>query len=418
MLFSSFASSDGTGETSIEMIGKDSTTGVYNFYEVIKGNQWVFYGTSADFVGNGYDCSKSGFCKSLNSKKASSPSRKSCASCHISGALVMKELDSPWLHWTAGHQKGSETVAKKFAAQLGNQDQGENLETQVVRAGFSQYSDRRVDILAAQGLQELVRPLFCTMDINLNSGLGGGNLAVDAELSFGSFNADQNIYNTLKGEVKQHIVGAPSSVDDTADGFTFPTRGQSDTAYSAALQRAKLVDAELVSDILSVDFTRPIFSPGRCGLVDALKGKTSAVDTKLAAYAKADKSKKPGLAADLAKDIKSVMSDAFKSSSSTAGKQFSTNLSDASQNQAQHQKDVAAFFDACNKRLTANGHDALKDIMTFAAHQRFVMRKDIAGFNGQELLEPDTDGDDKMPFDSLKDTTDALNPTTCELDLK
>ncbi len=56
LLFSAFANIGGIGETSVEMIGKDATTGVYNYYEVLDGGQWVFYGNSFDFIGNGYTC--------------------------------------------------------------------------------------------------------------------------------------------------------------------------------------------------------------------------------------------------------------------------------------------------------------------------------------------------------------------------
>jgi hypothetical protein len=419
MLFSSSASIDSVGDTSVEMIGKDATTGVYNFYEVLPGNQWVFYGSSADFVGNGYDCSTSGFCKSLNSKRASSPSRKSCSSCHISGGLVMKELESPWLHWTAGHQKGSEPVAQKFPDKLGNENRGENLETQVVRASFDAYNDRRVGILAAKGVQELVRPLFCTMDINLHSGIDS-SIFLDSAIDGSplTIDDDNSTYTALKKEVGQRIVGAPDSVDDTAEGFTFPIRGQIDGAYGEALKRAKLVDDELLQDILNVDFTRPIFSPARCALVDAITGKTSALDAKLATYAKEpDPSKREALAADLAKDIPAVFVDALGGSAKPSEQKLVSNLTDAGQTKDQHDKDALAFVAACQKRLDANKHDALKDIMTYAAHLRSVMRRDIQGFNGQELLEPGQDGDDKMPFDDLEDTPNALDPTTCNLTL-
>jgi hypothetical protein len=262
MLFSAFANTDQAAETSIEMVGKDATTGVFNFYEVLPKGQWVFYGTSEDFIGNGYTCKDSGFCVSNNSKKASSPSRKSCASCHISGALVMKELDSPWLHWTSGHANGSEKVVAAHKDALGVQQAGENLEFNVVRKSFANYSKARVDILAKRGAAELLRPLFCTMDVNLNSGLGSTNLVMDAALAGGFLSTDQTEYANLKKEIGQRINGV-NGKDDTASPFTYPTKGQSDTAYLNALKTAKLIDDDFAKHILAVDMTRPIFSGQR-----------------------------------------------------------------------------------------------------------------------------------------------------------
>jgi hypothetical protein len=417
MLFSGFANIDGVSDTSVEMIGKDATTGVYNFYEVLPDNQWVFYGTSADFIGSGYDCGTSGFCKSRNSKKASSPSGKSCASCHISGGLVMKELDSPWLHWTAGHQKGSEAVAKKFPDKLGNQNAGAQLEFEVVRSSFATYSERRVDILAGKGVQELVRPLFCTMDVNLHSGFDS-RLMLDPSITAATFILGLADYPALKKAVRQHIVGAPANVDDTENGFTYPTTSGIEGAYTRALQNAKLVDAEFVQDVLNVDFTRPIFSGQRCALVDVVTGKTSAVDAKLATFVgETDPAKRAAIAADIAKSIPSLYADALKGSSKPAEQELLANLTDSAQTADQHFKEAQAFIDACQARFTKAPDGALKDIVTYAAHVRSVMRKDTKGFNGQELLEPGPNGDNKMPFDDLPDNPNALHPKDCTLTL-
>jgi hypothetical protein len=416
--FSAFANAGQVGDTNVEMIGKDATTGVFNYYEILDGNQWVFYGTSADFIENGYDCKPSGFCVSNNSAKASSPSGKSCASCHVSGGLIMKELDSPWLHWTAGFPKGSDKVMAKHKEKLGNQMQGENLEINVVRPSFDPYNEKRIDILAAKGAAELMRPIFCTMDVNLNSDLVGTNLVTDGELAGGFFgNVDQASYDALKKDVGQKINGLPAKVDDTAFPFTYPTRGQIDTSYSAKLQEAKLVDAEFIKDILAVDFTRPIFSGQRCGLVDAIKGKSAAIDKKLADYAKeTTKAKKEPIAKDIAKELPKLYAEVLKGGSKAAEKKFVANLTDPKLNAEAHEKAANDFFAKCDERLGKEKKTALKDIMTYASHVRRVMRSDVVGKNGQDLLEG-RGRDDKMVSDNIADNPNALDPTTCELTL-
>jgi hypothetical protein len=45
------------------------------------------------------------------------------------------------------------------------------------------------------------------------------------------------------------------------------------------------------------------------------------------------------------------------------------------------------------------------------------MRRDVVGFNGQELLEPGPDGDDKMVFDNIPDNPNAFDPDNCLLAL-
>ena len=418
----------GAGDTSIEMIGKDEKTGVYNYYEVLPDNQWVFYGTSADFIGNGYDCKDSGFCVSKNSAKASSPSGKSCASCHVSGGLVMKELDNPWLHWTAGHPNGSEPVVADAKAELGNQLQGEDLELQVVRPSFAPYNDKRVDILASKGVAELLRPVFCTMDINLDSSFVGTSLLVDNELApdpsfFGALGGDNTSYEELKKDasIKQRVNGQPASITDTASPFTYPSRGQIDTAYSKSLQAANLIDGEFASDVRNVDFTRPIFSGQRCSLLTSIAGKTAAIDSKLKAFAaETTKSKKDSLAKDIAKDIPALFKTALtaKAAKKPAEAKFLANLTDAKADAGAHSKEAGEFLTACNKRLSegtaASKKAALKDIMTFASHVRSVMRKDVVGINGQDLLEG-RGRDNKMVTDSIPDNANALDPVGCKL---
>lgn len=422
LLFSASANINGTSETSVEMIGKDATTGVYNYYEVLDGGQWVFYGNSFDFIGNGYTCKDSGFCVSNNSKKASSPSGKSCASCHVSGGLVMKELDSPWLHWTAGFANGSAKVGEKHKAKLGNQLAGENLELQVVRPSFDAYNDKRASFLASKGAAELLRPLFCTMDINLDSQSFGTTLMVDNEIGAGAFiSADSAVYKTLKEEVGQRINGQPAKITDTASEFTYPSRGQIDTSYSRQLQAAGLVDAEFASDILNIDFTRPIFSGQRCGLINSITGKSAAVDAKLLAFSKeTTKAKRTALASAIAKDLPALFKDVLTANKSRkpAEEKFLTNLSDAKANAEAHTKEATDFLTACNKRVSegtaASKKAAMKDIMTFASHVRNVMRKDVVGFNGQDLLEGGG-RDNKMVTDSIPDNANALDPVACKL---
>jgi hypothetical protein len=153
--------------------------------------------------------------------------------------------------------------------------------------------------------------------------------------------------------------------------------------------------------------------------VNVIQGKTAAVDAKLKAYGEAKTQQDKDTAAPgIAKDLVQLFKDALaaKGSRKPAEEQFNKFLTDATQNAAAHQASANAFFKACNDRLAADKKGALKDILTYASHVRRVMRSDVVGFNGQDLLEGGGQ-DDKMTTDNLADTPNALNPKTCALDL-
>lgn len=173
--------------------------------------------------------------------------------------------------------------------------------------------------------------------------------------------------------------------------------------------------------MLSVDFTRPIFSGQRCSLLTTIDGKTAAVDAKLASFAtEPDPQKRSSLAAAIAKDIADLFTEALRArvTRTPAEAQFLRNLTDPNADAAAHSQDATNFIAKCNARLTtgspAQQKAAMKDIMTYASHVRNVMRKDVVGFNGQDLLEGGGK-DNKMVTDDIADNINALDPVECKL---
>jgi hypothetical protein len=404
MLFSSFANKAQHGEEGIEMIGR-STDGVFNYYELNGDGSYTYFGDSKDFITNGYTCDDKGFCASNNGQQVSSKgngakSPKACSSCHISGGLLMKELASPWLHWTAGFPNGSEDVVKANKAALGEQQIGENLEFQVVRASFDNYNEARVDILAAKGAEELLRPVMCTLDVNLDSQLGGSSLVSDEALGFGFLSMDDGIYQKLKksAAVKQSLTGVPGK-DDTAFEFTYPRRGAIDENYTQKLQARGLLTDQTIADLLAVDFTRPVFSGKRCALI---KNLPKTADADLAAYAALPKDKKEAAAKKIAPKLAAL---------------FGNKL--GSKTKAQHGKDLEAFFKACNDRLGSTDEKVKEkahlDIMTYASNQRRKMIS-MRGTNSQRRENLIEDPSTMLVSDKLPESNLALNPSTCELD--
>ena len=152
-----------------EAIGKDKVSGVFNYYAREEG-KWTFFGNSLDLIGDGYDCKDNGAC----TPKAAVKTR--CASCHIGGGLNMKELNSPWVHWEGDTQTpGTDDMMTKHKHLLGTKGNGIDLENKV-SSGNQEYTPKRVAFLKTKGVEEVLRPLFCTLDINLHNADGSTTL--------------------------------------------------------------------------------------------------------------------------------------------------------------------------------------------------------------------------------------------------
>jgi hypothetical protein len=363
----------------VEVIGNDTTNGVFSFYaREEKSAQdstivWKFYGTSADFVTNDYDCDVSKFSGACQAKLAQdngvagNASGVRCASCHPGGGLVQKELNSPWTNW----QQNPGNYVQANAAVLGSFQNGDSFEG-VTTPMNAAWAKKRIKVLtdpklvpAARQVKELLRPVFCTMDINLQS---GGTFGVRADLlldamfvnpggffgnpdAFGGIGSTQIIPGNLANYaqvIKANQQAVPSSTNgDTGDAFMYPERSNLDNQYVAALK--DLVGEDLLRDILFVDFTRPIFSPTRCSLVDLPDGLTNPQTAR----------------ADLLAKLQ-------QSASSDAEKEFLASLSAQGSGAARHSAEIDAYKAACAKR---SGDPKLtEDVVRYASHLRRVAR--------------------------------------------
>lgn len=377
-----------------EAIGKDKTSGVFNFYAREEG-QWKFFGSSLDLIGDGYDCNANGAC----TPKAAAKTR--CAGCHVGGGLIMKELNSPWVHWEGDTQTpGVDDLMTKHGAVLGVKGNGIDMESKV-SGGNQEYVSKRVAFLKTKGVDELLRPLFCTVDINLKSANGVNFFGLAATMLGQTFGASsgpnlaETDYTALIKQFNQRVVDGRGTqlkgkdgkpVVDTFFKFTFPVRSDLDFRYSLELVNQKLIDEDFSRDVEHVDFTRPVFSKARCDLLAAA----------------------PKLAAD--KITPAAIRDGFKANlaklNTPAAKQLLDNLNKAN-DQAAHQKDVDDFLKACTARPAK---EMLADIMTYASHLRRAARANVAN-SGQGIIE----FSESMVTDDIPDTSKAFDPTTCTL---
>jgi hypothetical protein len=384
-------------QTQTELIGMDKTAGVFNYYvRESKQNQWVFMGSSIDAVSQGYKCDDNGACEPVAAKDAR------CWACHEGGGANMKELHSPWSGWNLNNgMPGNDAIIKKFGSQLGTANTGIDLEGRV-SSGNQLWNKTRIKTLKAKGAAEVLRPLFCTLTLNLQdagspgnvsnvpgnylvSDTFGGGVAIDNA----SYQAQLKANDQRITDGSKQLQGKNGPVIDNQNAFRAPIKGFIDVDYIDQLIAEKIIDDDFAKDVLNVDLTRPVFSKIRCDLL------SKAPDIK---------------GADLTPD---KIRDGFKANlkgATGAGAQLLKNLEDPKDAQA-HQTDADNFFKACAARPKK---DFVADLLQYISHTRRALKahKGTEGAgSGQGIIE----FDETLPTDKLGDTKQAFDPATCTL---
>jgi hypothetical protein len=385
IIFSLFGLRAGGGlPEGVEMIAFDETAGVFNYYET-DGQKLNFFGSSKDML-----------------KGPGSGDDRRCANCHTGGGLVMKELDTPWMHWE-GHEDtpGAEDFVTKNKKNLGSKTSGAELEG-VVKGGNEKWNKTRIATLKEQGkVSELLRPLFCTTEFNLDNGSdfgspvaggpGGSEMSripfdslLDPQLkSFGSISVTFADYDAQIKANGQRVEGVPNAVDTFFD-YAFVERSHADNDYVEQLVAAGIIDNDFVKDVLMVDFTRPVFSSDRCALADfapTLSGEDLKADKVRAGFIASLEAETPGASSPAGALLKNLQTDGDASA---------------------HDAKVDAFIAAC----TALGSKKLVDNAL-----------QITSLNrSQARQRPIIEFDATMPTDNLSvDEGSRLSPTTCNV---
>lgn len=261
-------------QTGVQVMSLDRAAGVFNFYALEgegEGAEWVFHGNSFDQL------------------DPQTSATSACASCHSDGGLVMREIDAPWVHWeSAGVRTIGAGIAVDRFSELGTRSTGEEL-AGVVRAGNAHWNRTRIGAfvdplrtdLHGGSTRPLLEPLFCGTSFNLQSAGQPNEVGTPVPVRGipSSFFVDplQGVTTDVSVSAEAYVAGlneAGSRIEglvgprDTFFGFTFVERSASDTAYVQTLLELGIVDEEFVLDVLSVDFTEPVYSAARCGLLD------------------------------------------------------------------------------------------------------------------------------------------------------
>jgi hypothetical protein len=410
-------------DDTVELIGEQKskgpdgkTRGVFNFY-AREDKQWKFFGSSTDFLSQGYDCNEDGSCI----PKAGAKQR--CASCHPGGGLNMKELESPWINWDVGGMPGAADLLKAAPTLFGGHGTGVDLEVSVESGNRLDWIPARIDFAKTLGLKEILRPLFCTVDMNLQT-MNGSPSNTKEDQFVGKdffvdrlFRADDGMgvtfaaadYQAALVAIGQTITdgrtGRPldalgsdgkTPMRDSLFGFIYPRKSTQDTDYVRELVSRGIVDMDLVKDVLHVDFTRPIYSPMRCGLL-ALVPEVPSAQMSAAA-------------------VKTNLAAAAAQVTTLAAKQLAKNLADP-KDEAAHDADIGRFLDACVARGKSDRAGLLRDVLAYGHHLKNAAKRAKQKVSGQGIIEfaetlPDIPGD---PDDRTGETTEAFDPATCTL---
>lgn len=407
----------------VEVMGNNTVDGIFTYYARepaggAKESVWKYYATSAEIIDGGYDCTVSKFHGACQPKMAQddgiagAKAGVRCASCHPGAGMVQKELNSPWSNW----MKDPEGFTGKHAAQLGGFQDGDSFESTTANLN-GKWAKKRAALWAKKSTKDLLRPLFCTIDINLQSGgtRARADLMIDLLFAkpsqfFGNPDTFGSHGATLIGELAPANYAAAikqngqkidadfggKTFQDTADPFMYPERSGLDHQYVAALKNDNLVSEDLIRDILFVDFTRPIFSPTRCGLVDLTDGIADASKAKDELIKRLEgKARNPG-EEELLASLKAP----------------------AAAGAPRHQVEADAYLAKCTARATSDNAGFTNDVVRYASHLRRASRLLKVKLRTEEFELGIIDFDETMTHDNL----DALpyadprfDPATCVL---
>lgn len=267
------------GSLMIELIAFDPAKKLYNFYELIgdgKQGNWFYRGDSLDIradiapLHRQSDPAHPAFGRHLR-----------CAGCHLGGGPIMKELALPHNDWWSAKRPlplGGR-VPEPRLAELMNSLQDAELLANHVKAGLAQLQAAS-PYARSEDLQARLRPLFCPQEVNFASdsqplddaaatvGLPSAVLVDPRLMPDDALKMPKAVYLQALQSVGSRFPEIARADADHA--WLAPVKSWADRQEVEGLLREGLIDQELVSDVLAIDFSRPVVSGQRCGLLSLL----------------------------------------------------------------------------------------------------------------------------------------------------
>jgi hypothetical protein len=271
----------------IELIAWDPDKQFYNFYELNEG-EWVYRGDSKNILDD---------IRGLHRDRASSAKpfgpHLRCSGCHVNGGLVQKELAPPHNDWFVrarplplGGLKPDAFVQSRLD-DLVDADELRALVAASPRRLADSAGYRKVLAEPERSMQERLRPLFCPVEINIESDASPFDdrkptlrvspaFFVDPRLATVEISVRRQDYEAALAKLNSRLPDTPGRRTDADHGWLTPVKANSDIVAVDALVEQGIVSAELATAVLAVDFTNPVFSSTRCGLLKLVPDKGGA----------------------------------------------------------------------------------------------------------------------------------------------
>jgi hypothetical protein len=314
--------------------------------------------------------------------------RLRCSGCHVNGGLIQKELAPPHNDWFVqnrqlqpGTLKPEPFVQGRLKAVLDADELSKQVKASAQRLADSANYQK---VLAARTMQEQLRPLFCPMELNIESDSQPVDdnkpalrvpaaFFVDPRLATADISIDREHYDAAVRKLNSSLPQTPGRAD--ADhGWLTPVKANSDSVAAETLIARGIVSREFAIAVLAVDFTNPVFSKVRCDLLKLVPDQ-------------------PG------PDFVTRFQGALRGSGGTAPIELLNNLSDPSRNAAFHQKQATEFMQACQKRA-ADPEVVLGWYRLLAQRRAEVSESEISKNRKGHILEDRADGRGRVVFPS------------------
>jgi hypothetical protein len=325
----------------VEAIAWDPAKQLFNFYELVADGgpqraSWFYRGDSKlilediQFLYRQRTAGQQPFHERLR-----------CSGCHVNGGLLQKELAAPHNDWwmksrllPLGSLTPDATVTKILQGLVDTDELTKLVQTTSRRLAASPEYRKA---LQSRTMQEQLRPLFCAVELNLESDLDPfddrkpsvqipAGFFADPRLGAASIAIPRQNYAQALQQLQSRMRGLPDRTDADHAWLT-PVKANSDMVMTEALVEMGVVDNEFVADVLAVDFTNPLFSASRCGLLTLVP-------------------------VEGGPDFLPRFQTALKTSADPAAKRLLENLTDPKRDATFHRQQVSGYLDACQKRAS------------------------------------------------------------------
>jgi hypothetical protein len=377
--FGHFITTDGTTLKAgqlvfIELIARDPVKEVFNFYEMTREEDrlgWFYRGDSLDIQQDVRLLHRQ-----PDPRNPRFGNRLRCSGCHIAGGPIMKELVAPHNDW--GRTERLPFDPRRADASLAEILQGlvdASELSKSVKVGLAKLEESQKFQQAKRTLtlQEQLRPLFCPVELNLESDPTPFDhkvpkleipsaFFIDPRLAQGSVTIERAHYEAALIAAQTKFPATPHA--DADHGWLTPVKAFSDMLAIESLVKQGVIDQEFVSDVLAVDLTNPLalLPTARCKLLRVVPE-------------------------NAAGNWPEVLQASLKASDDPAAQELLQNLTDPSRNAQFHRTRAARFVEEVQKRLQAK--EAVIEMYRLLVQRREEVKASEISENPQgRILEP------------------------------